>query len=86
MERKFVADIITRYQTQNIKELVDEDKILGQTFTVKRNLKQQLLPRLEAIELENLNESQVHKIQTSLEQQQHDLKTMTKSYLSNCLN
>ncbi|KAF6063773.1 Integrase core domain family protein [Candida albicans] len=74
-KKNFVADIITRYQTQNIKELVDEDKILGQTFTVKRNLKQQLLPRLEAIELENLNESQVHKIQTSLEQQQqHDLE------------
>ena len=49
-KKNFVADIITRYQTQNIKELVDEDKILGQTFTVKRNLKQQLLPRLEAIE------------------------------------
>ena len=60
-----MADIITRYQTQNIKELVDEDKILGRTFSVKRNLKQPLVSRLETIELENLNESQVHKIQNS---------------------
>ena len=84
-KENFVADIITRYQTQNIKELVDEDKILGQTLQ-SREIETTILPRLEAIELENLNESQVHKIQTSLEQQQHDLKTMTKSYLSNCLN